>query len=195
MRTVRVILVAVLLASLAAAVAGLGAGCGGDTGLARKYSEQGDKLSKEATAIGNQLDSIKAELQRLLVANDVAGLVAKEAEVRSIQTKIDASMALIDRALVQYRKVMGLSGVDKYKTYASMQMEAVLKAQEGLAIARDLATFALGSVESAKAGKPVDLTGSLKTLSSTMNKLDALERQLDKTKRGAKVYATDNKLF
>jgi uncharacterized protein YukE len=74
MRTVRVILVAVLLASLAAAAAGLGAGCGGDTGLARKYSEQGDKLSKAATAIGNQLDSIKAELQRLLVANDVGGL-------------------------------------------------------------------------------------------------------------------------
>ncbi len=104
-------------------------------------------------------------------------------------------MALIDRALVQYRKVMALSGVDKYKTYASMQMEAVLKAQEGLAIARDLAAFALGSVESAKAGKPVDLTGSLKTLSSTVNKLDELERQLDKTKREAKVYATDNKLF
>ena len=195
MRTLRTILTAALLVAIAAGLAGMGAGCGGDTGLARQYSQQGDKLSEEATAIGNQLYSIKADLQKVLVANDIAGLVAKEAEVRSIQTKIDASMALIDRALVQYRKVMGLSGVDKYKTYASMQMEAALKAQEGLAIARDLGAFSLVAVESAKAGRPVDLTQSLKTVSTTVNKLDALERQLDKTKLEAKVYAKDNNLF
>jgi hypothetical protein len=191
----RVILVVLMLASLGAAVAGAGGGCGGDTALARQYSEQGDKLSEAANVIGGQLDSIKADLQKVLVANDVAGLVAKEAEVRGIQTKIDTSIKLIDQALVQYRKVMGLSGVDKYKTYASLQMEAALKAQEALAIARDLAVFSLGAVESAKAGHPVDLTESLKTISSTVNKLDEIERQMDKTKREAKIYATDNNLF
>lgn len=195
MRTVRAILVAAVLVAIAAGLACLGAGCGGDTALARRYSEQGDKLFGAATIIGDQLDSIKADLQKLLVASDVAGLIAKEADVRSIQAKINTSMGLIDRALVQYRKVMALSGVDKYKTYASMQMEAALQEQQALAIGRDLAVFALGLVESAKAGRPVDLTESLKTISSTVNKLDELERQLDQTKREAKIYATDNNLF
>ena len=195
MRAVRPVLAAAVLVAIAAGLVCLGAGCGGNTSLARQYCEQGDKLGNAANAIGNQLDSIKGDLLKLLVANDVAGLVAKEADVRNIQTKIDASIALIDKALVQYRKVMGLSGVDKYKTYASMQMEAALKAQEALAIARDLAAISLRAIESAKAGKPVDLTGSLKMISTTVNKLDEIERQIDKTKREAKVYASDNNLF
>ena len=64
-----------------------------------------------------------------------------------------------------------------------------------LLAAATLAVFSLGAVESAKAGKPVDLTESLKTVSTTVNELDDLERQMDRTKLDAKVYARDNKLF
>jgi len=159
------------------------AGCGGDTGVAKKYCLAGDALYNQATTIGRQLDTVKAELLRLMVANDVPGLVAKEAAIVGIDKQINKSKATLDKAVAEYRKVQGLTGVDKYKQYASMQMEAALKEQQALALGQQLASYVLGLVVAAKAGKPVNPSDSLRAVSTSVNTLCTAPGSLDTTLR------------
>ena len=189
-RTACLVLAVVLACALVAC-----SGCGGDSGLAKKYCLAGDALYNQATKIGLQLDTIKAELLRLMVANDTPGLVAKEAAIVGIDKQINKSKATLDKALAEYRRVQGLTGVDKYKQYASMQMEAALKEQQALALGQQLASYVLGLVIAAKAGKPVNPSDSLRAVSTSVNTLDSLERDIDRIKRDARNFATDNNLF
>jgi hypothetical protein len=172
------------------------AGCGGgESDLAREYCEKADGLYGAATAIGRELDTLKGDLQRIMVANDVGALVAREADIQGIHDKIDRSIKLTDRALVEYQKVLKLKGADRYKEYASMQIEAVGKEQQALAVGRQLTALETGLVAAAKAGKPVNLTDSLTAVSTTVIALDELERDLNAIKLKAGVFARDNKLF
>ncbi|MHB8896331.1 MAG: hypothetical protein ACYC99_14290 [Candidatus Geothermincolia bacterium] len=179
-----------LVVALAAA-----AGCSSDAGQAKQYAAAGDSLFNVVIGIGNRLDNTKASIQRLMVANDVAGLVAIEPQVRAIPASMDKSIQTLEKAVVQYRKVLELSGVDQYKEYVSIQSEAALKEEQALAVGRELANYVLGLIDAAKAGRPVNLNDSLRAVSSSVTNLDKLERELVALRRQAQDYATDHKLF
>lgn len=180
--------------TLASALAA-GAGCGGNVGQAKQYAQEGDALFNVAIAIGNKLDASKGGLQRLMVANDVAGVVAIEPEIRGLLTEMDKSTKTMDKAIAKYRKVISLKGADDYKEYASIQMEASFKEQEALTVGRDLVNYVIGLVDAAKAGRPVNLTDSLKAVSTSVNNLDKLERDLVNLRRQASDFALDHNLF
>jgi hypothetical protein len=117
MRSVSAFIVTAALLAIAVSVL---AGCaGGSTSQAKEFLEKADGLYNVATGIGLQLDDLKSEIERLMVANDVAGLVAKRPAVEDMLKKIDRSMGLLEQAIPEYQKVTRLSGVDKYKQYAS----------------------------------------------------------------------------
>jgi hypothetical protein len=74
-------------------------------------------------------------------------------------------------------------------------MEAALKEQQALAIGRELVNYVLGIIDAASSGQPVNLTDALRSVSTTVNRLDELEREIDATKREAKILAQQNNLF
>jgi VIT1/CCC1 family predicted Fe2+/Mn2+ transporter len=193
MRSLPVFLVAAMVSLCA-----LGAlvGCAGDaTGQAKEFLGKADGLYNIAAGIGVQLDNLKAEIERLMVANDIAGLEARQAEIQDMLSKIDRSRGLIDKAIPEYEKVTKLSGVDKYKEYAALQMEAALTEQQALVIGRDLVNYVLGVIADARSGKSLSLTDALRSVSTTVNMLDELERNIDTAKREAKLVADRNNLF
>ncbi len=183
---------AALVALVAATLAG--AGCGGDISRARSYTEAGDEFLESALEIGEDLDLTKSRLERLMLENDVAGLVAMEAGIRGILEEIDRSMEFNDKAMAEYRRVGRLEGVDKYAVYAGYRMEAAAKQKEALETGRELGDYALDVLEAAAAGRPVNLNESLKAVSSKVNELDQNERDLDEFMRQAEAYAHDHKL-
>jgi len=182
----------------ALALCALVALCGctsGSEGQAAELLEKADGLYNVSTGIGTELDTLKAEIEHLMVANDIAGLEAKQTVIEDMLKNIDRSMSQLDKAIPLYQHVTRLKGVDKYKEYASLEMEAALKEQQALAIGRDLVNYVLGVIADAKSGKPVSLTDSLRSVSTTVNRLDELEREIDEAKREAKALAQENKLF
>jgi hypothetical protein len=188
-------LLAYLLAVVAVvAIAITGCGDGGQS-VARQYARNGDALYKVATGIGLKLDDAKAQIQRLMVSNDLAGLQAIRPQIEGLLAKMDTSQATIDKALAQYRKVSAMQGVDDYKQYVSLQSEAALKEQQALSLGKQLVDFLTGQLDAANASKPVNPTDSLKAVNSSINTLDELERQIDSLKRDAKNFARDNDLF
>jgi hypothetical protein len=62
--------------------------------------------------------------------------------------------------------VTKLSGVDKYKEYAALQMEAALTEQQALVIGRDLVNYVLGVIADARSGKSLSLTDAYPMASS-----------------------------
>lgn len=170
-------------------------GCASDSARAKDYCRKGDALFSQAAASRNRLNALKAEILRMAVQNDVAGLVAREADVKGMVQEINKASSELERATTEYQKVNGVKGADKYKQYASLQIEGVSKQQQALAIGKQLTEFLMGLIEAAKAGRPVNLNDSLRGVSSTVNMLDHLERELDASKLKARVYAKDNDLF
>jgi hypothetical protein len=195
MSSLRSRLLTIVFATAAAVVVLAIAGCGGSTGLARQYAQNGDALFKVARGIGVQLGAAKAQVQRLMVSNDLAGLLAIEPQVQGLLNKMDSSTATVEKALAQYRKVISLKGVDDYKQYAIIQSEAALKEQQAIAVGKQLANLLLGALETARAGRPVNLTDSLRTVNSSINSVDELERQIDSLMRDARDFAADMRLF
>lgn len=192
MRSRLIVVLACLLIAWAFAAC---TGCAGSEAEARDRALEGDALFNKAIDIGNDLDRTKAEIQRLMVENDIAGLVAMEPEIRAILTAMDKSSKSVEGAIAEYREVIGLKGVDAYKEYVAIQMEAAFKEQEALAVGRELVNYVLGLLDQVKVGTPVNFTDSLKAVSVTVNTLDKLERELVSFRRQAADFATDNNLF
>lgn len=186
------------IASIAAftCLATILSGCGsGDAARAKEYIQAADARMALSQEIADQLNDVRAESQRLMVANDSAGMVTLEPEIQATIPTIEKSQKNIASALEDYRKVQQLEGIDKYKQYASMMLEAGLKEEEALALGRGLADIALQLIAGAKAGQHSDLTQTLKSLSGTINTVDKLEREIADLKRDATTFAHENDLF
>lgn len=94
------------------------AGCGGDTGKAKAYMQQGDKIQAELqTGFTELTPSMKKVFAN---ATDEASKKAGVEEVKALTAGLNAKA---DEAIAEYGKIEGLSGVEDYKKYAALVIE------------------------------------------------------------------------
>lgn len=116
-------LVAVSLLILA--VAAVLSGCGGDTKQAQEYMNKGDelvqKLQTDATAWQSGVSASMGSI------TDPAKFQTEVEKAKSAAADLGDTA---EEAKQEYEKIMDLSGVDDYKKYAEIQIEALDAFQE-----------------------------------------------------------------
>ncbi len=186
-------LLIVLVASLSLAV--VLAGCGGDTGLAKQYCIDGDASYNKALIVGRSLTSDEQQFLRIMLNNDVAGLMALKPKLLEMTSEIDASLGDLNKAADHYNKVMRLKRPGDYAEYARLMLEATVKNKESLLMGKDLVNRVMVLVQRAESGEPLDLQSSIKTGSSDVNLLDQYVREIRGLEQEAKNLASQKDLF
>ncbi len=111
---------AVLLSALAAV------GCGGDTGKAGAYMEEGDALSKKMRSLtGSAVFDAVALLAELGIQVSETGDIDPQAITDTASKQLNAIVANGEKAKIEYEKILDLSGVDDYKAYAEQRIKAI----------------------------------------------------------------------
>lgn len=101
------------------------AGCGGDTAQAKEYMEQGDRLVQ-------QLQEEAQEWQTGVTTSmqDVSDPEKYAAAIDRAKSSANDLGDTAEEAKAEFQKIKGLEGVDDYKEYADLQIEALDKFQE-----------------------------------------------------------------
>ena len=107
----RLMVVAVVLVLLA--------GCGGETGRAREYMKEGDKIQAELATGSSELATSMPKARSNV--KDAAAMQKAAEDVKALTADLDAKA---DKAIVLFEKIEGLSGVEDYKKYATIQIKA-----------------------------------------------------------------------
>ncbi|MBU1671545.1 MAG: hypothetical protein KKF41_00190 [Actinobacteria bacterium] len=170
-------------------------GCGGNTRLARQYCETGDTWYQKAVVLGRKLTDDEQQILKVMLANDVAGLVALKGQLTDMIGDVDESLGYLEKADDYYNKVLRLKDVPEYKQYAEIMREAVQKNKDSLTVGRQLANSVMGIIQSAESGVPVDLQAYVKSGSHTVNLLDQYVRTVIELETEARTYATQHDLF
>ena len=133
----KILVVTLALAVLLGALAAVG--CGGDTGKAKAYMEEGDALSKKMRSLtGDAVFDSGALLAELGIQVSETGDIDPQTITDAANKQIDTIIANGEKAKSEYEKVLDLSGVDAYKLYAEQRIKAidstilVLEAVKGL---------------------------------------------------------------
>lgn len=122
-RLLSVILLAVLIAGLLLSMVG----CGGDTKQAKEYMKEADKLSDK---VESSMGELQSELSGAFTnVSDVESYKAAVAGVKEITGRL---MKESEEAVSAYEKIDSLKGVDDYKEYANLKIEAGETFQEML---------------------------------------------------------------
>jgi hypothetical protein len=114
----RVKVVAVVIVLLAGSLSLL-AGCGGDTGRAKEYMKEGDKIQAELATGSSELATSMPKARANVT--DAAAMQKAAEDVKALTADLDAKA---DKAIAEFEKIEGLSGVEDYKEYAALEIEA-----------------------------------------------------------------------
>lgn len=102
-------------------------GCGGDTGKAREYMNQGDEYWTEAASASESMQ----ENLNTLVTDLANGEYTSSADFKGdADDVIEETEEVIDgakKAKAEYEKIKALSGVEDYVEYADLMIEAADK--------------------------------------------------------------------
>ncbi|MBM3957596.1 MAG: hypothetical protein FJ313_06040 [Gemmatimonadetes bacterium] len=143
MRRAQVLLLVLVLAAGAVAAGGCG-----DTSRAKEYMEKGDELSLKLSGYTDDagFDAL-AFLSKLGVEFADTGGISSDTVIDEARSQIESLNAEGDKAIAEYEKILGLSGVDDYKQYAEYRIAAVEAEMEVLAAVDDLLDRLAGAPE------------------------------------------------
>jgi uncharacterized membrane protein YdfJ with MMPL/SSD domain len=106
-------------------VAAVLSGCGGDTDQAKEYMQKGDellqKLQTDANAWQSELSSSMANI------TEQSKFQAEAEKAKSGASELGDTA---EKAKAEYEKILSLEGVDDYKEYAKIEIEALDAFQE-----------------------------------------------------------------
>lgn len=95
------------------------AGCGSDTGKAKEYMKEGDKIQAELATGSSELATSMPKARTNV--KDAAAMQKAAEDVKALTADLDAKA---DKAIAEFEKIEGLSGVEDYKKYAAIQIKA-----------------------------------------------------------------------
>lgn len=117
-------LVLVLVAALAVGMLAV-AGCG-DTDKAMEYMQKGDELASEVKLFTSEsLTDAGALLAALGIEYASTGTVEAKTLTDEGKAQIDRLISAAEAAITEYKKILELDGVEQYKEYATLQIEAL----------------------------------------------------------------------
>ena len=119
----RILVVAVVVVVCAGALAA--AGCG-NADKAKKYMEEGDRLSKKMRSLSDDaaFDAVTL-LAELGVQVSETGNIDPQTVTDAANRQIDSIIANGEKAKLQYEKILLLDGVEDYKEYAQHRIDAI----------------------------------------------------------------------
>lgn len=116
------------------------AGSGGDTGEAKEYMQGGDQIQAE---LDTGFIDVRNSMEKAFRAvTDRASLTTA---VEDSKTAMAGLTLKVDKAIAEYVKIEGLSGVEDYKEYAALEIEAGKVYKEMMATTDKLCDEVVGS--------------------------------------------------
>ncbi|MBC7246526.1 MAG: hypothetical protein H5T73_01940 [Actinobacteria bacterium] len=185
-------LVVVLTLALVAAVAG----CGDkNKDTAKQYMREGDGYYEEAKVTWSDMENKQTELAGKAMQGDFSAFTgeAGAALQKEIETTLAGINDKLDEAAASYKKITGLEGVQDYKEYASVMIDAVEVRQSMVDAAKALIVEMSEAFAAVAQGKDVDLISMLMG-SENMKKVDELAAELTKLEKEAEKIKKDKNL-
>lgn len=191
-KTLLIGLVVVLSLGLVVAVTG----CGDkNKDTAKQYMKEGDAYYEEAKVTWSDMENKQTELAGKAMQGDYSAFTGEAGA--ALQKEIEAALAgiskTLDSAADSYKKITGLEGVEDYKEYASVMMEAVEVRQSMVEVAKALIMEISEAFAAVAQGKDVDLIAMLMG-SENMKKVDEMAAELSKLEKEAEKIKKDKKL-
>lgn len=185
-------LVVVLTLALVVAVAG----CGDkNKDTAKQYMREGDGYYEEAKVTWSDMENKQTELAGKAMQGDFSAFTgeAGAALQKEIETALAGINAKLDEAAASYEKITGLEGVEDYKEYASVMIDAVEVRQSMVDAAKALIVEMSEAFAAVAQGKDVDLISMLMG-SENMKKVDELAAELTKLEKEAEKIKKEKNL-
>lgn len=156
-----------LVILLVAAMVTTTIGCGGDTTQAKEYMDKGDAILAEANSQASEISSSMSG-----PANDVNDPAKFEADVKESKVVFDKFAKMAEEAIIEFKKIKSLKGVDDYIKYADLRIEYAELMQKTMEEMSTLMDEALALV---KAGNPA---GVMDLYSQVINESDKRQEQV-----------------
>ena len=179
-------IVAALLAAFMA-LAAL-AGCGGDEKKAREYIEEArdkgrivaqkqDKLQKQGEVLNSFAGSVKT------LTPEAVSVIQKL--LADLFTMVEATNKAAQDTRVEYKKILDLNGLDKYKRYARNRLKTLGLVDRRAKLAGDFAVIYSGVLEAFLAGQAIDEAAIINSLTPITEERDRLTKEIEKLNKEA----------
>lgn len=186
-----------LVAALALSMLAFVAGCGGDANKdeAKEFMVAGDTYMSEVLALTADLETMQTDLATTALEGDMTAITgeagtAMQEEVMGILDSINENLGL---AQAEYKKILGLDGVEDYKEYANKMIEAIDVYMEQLEYTTKLVGMLADALMAMAQGQDVDII-SLMMESEELQKVDELGKEGDALVDEANQIKLDNNL-
>ena len=121
-------MVALVILAVTVAAAGL-TGCGGDSGKARQYVQQGDKtivvIDTKSKTLGNDMEKLFNGLYDKISKGETPDVAAFKSSAGEIKAMAHEMIRLAGTAKAELKKVDALKKVPYYKKYADLKIKII----------------------------------------------------------------------
>ncbi|RJP28408.1 MAG: hypothetical protein C4536_12540 [Actinobacteria bacterium] len=154
-----------LVAALALSMLAVLAGCGGDANKdeAVQHMNAGDNYYDAVMTAWTGVEDAQAEIAAKAMEGDMAAFTgeAGEAMIQGFADSFEKVSTDLENAFNEYEAITGLDGVDDYKEYAEVRMEAIEIWKKMVAAADQLLTDLVGQLATIEAGKELEFLTQL----------------------------------
>lgn len=180
--------VVILILAMVLAMVASFAGCGTskDKTSAKQYMTAGDAKYDEAVKAYEQMQTAQADAVTKLMGGQTGDL---DPVIKQLTDIGDNMTAALTAAQVEYDKILGLTGVDDYVTYANMQIDVIKMYQDLLAAGSAFITKVVAMFSS---GETVDVMALMQ--SPDMQKLTQIGTDIQKQEKENENFKSEKKL-
>ncbi len=162
--------VVLLVAALSLAMLAFLGGCGGDANKdeAQSLMAAGDKYMDSVILRSEELQTLQTDMTTGAMQGDMSSITgeAGAAMQEKVEGILDGMEADLEAARVEYEKILELEGVQDYKDYASLMIEAVDVYMEQLGYTRTLVGMFIEGLSSMAASGSMDLAALMGIMES-----------------------------
>jgi len=190
-------LVIVLAAALALSMLAVLAGCGGDANKdeAKGLMQAGDNYMSEVDIALTELTEMQTELATTAMGGDMSAVTgeAGAAMTEEVMGILDTIAENLELAKAEYEKILALDGVQDYKDYANLMIDAVDIYLEQLDYTSELVVTLIDALEAMAQGQDIDIL-SMMMDSEELTMIEELGEQGDDIRTEAEQWKLDKNL-
>jgi hypothetical protein len=159
------------------------AGCAGDEKKAREYIEDArdkgrivaqnqDKLQKQGEVLNSFAGSVKT------LTPEAVSVIQKL--LADLFTMVEATNKAAQDTRVEYKKILDLNGLDKYKRYARNRLKTLGLVDRRAKLARDFAATYDAALKTFLSGQVIDEAAVVNSLTPITEERDRLTKEIEK---------------
>ena len=191
------VLVIALAAALALSMMAVLAGCGGDANKdeAKALMQAGDNYMSEVDIALTELTEMQTELATTAMGGDMSAVTgeAGAAMTEEVMGILDTIAENLELAKAEYEKILALDGVQDYKDYANLMIDAVDTYLEQLDYTSQLVVTLIDALEAMAQGQDIDILTMMMD-SEELTMIEQLGEQGDEIRAEAEQWKLDKNL-